>query len=59
MTTVNENESEMTSHQLSENIWLNVVKDEFNDEFPNQAIYASNLSAGPVANEDGTNFADR
>ena len=54
MTTVNENESEMTSHQLSENIWLNVVKDEFNDEFPNQAIYASNLSAGPIANEDGT-----
>ena len=63
-TTVNEGDSEMTTHQLSDNIWLHVVKDEYNDEFPQQALFASNLTDYPAQDSSVTvsasqTFGDR
>ena len=49
LTTVHD--AEMTTHQLSDNIWLNVVKDDYSAAeeakiFNNQNLFSSNLSDG-------------
>ena len=60
LTTIHD--SEMTTHQLSDNIWMNVLKDEYfgaeDRQFPEQYLFgtnesnaASNGAAGKV-NED-------
>lgn len=46
LTTIHD--SEMTTHQLSDNIWMNVLKDEYfggeDQQFPEQYLFGSNAS---------------